>query len=128
MYFNARAAAGKPGAGGLRGRRGGSTLRPMSYRVIEFETTPNPNAMMARVDRPICEVTRSYFNATAAQRAGDALAEALFAVPGVSGVMMLRDFVTINKTPDAAWPGLKKRIKRVLEEGTKAPSDDRTKE
>lgn len=84
----------------------------MGYRVTAFETTPNPNAIKCVLDRPPTEIPRSYFNAEAA--GGDALAEALFAAGAVTSVLIHTGFITVNKSPDAAWPGLKREIERVL--------------
>ncbi len=58
-------------------------------------------------DRP-----RSYFDADAA--VGDPLATALFAIPGVTNVLIHTDFVTVSKDSGAKWPVLKAQIARVL--------------
>ena len=88
----------------------------MAYQVTQFETTPNPNARKAMLDRPICTGTRSYLSAD--QAGDDAVARSLFAIPGVTSVMMLGDFVTINKTPGASWPTVERAVRKALgEEG-----------
>ncbi|MEM1331028.1 MAG: NifU N-terminal domain-containing protein [Planctomycetota bacterium] len=84
----------------------------MSFRVVSFETTPNPNAIKCVLDRSPTEVPRSYFNAT--QATGDELAEALFAAGEVTSVLIHTEFITVNKAPGAGWPGLKRQIERVL--------------
>jgi hypothetical protein len=38
----------------------------------------------------------------------------LFAIPGVSSLLLLGDFITVNKTPDAAWDEITKRVQAVL--------------
>ncbi len=86
----------------------------MPYLVTEFEQTPNPNARKALLDQSICAGTRSYLSAE--QAGGDPLAEALFGIAGVKSVMMLGDFVTINKQPEAAWPPIEAAVRRVLNE------------
>jgi hypothetical protein len=44
------------------------------------------------------------------------LARALFAVPGVAGVFLLRDFVTIRRTPGADWAAIVPAVEQVLRE------------
>jgi hypothetical protein len=87
----------------------------MAFVVREVQPTPNPNAMKFVLDRPVADQPRSFFDADAAR--GDALAEKLFAIDGVTSVLMLGDFVTVNKRADARWPGVTKAVRRVLEEG-----------
>ena len=84
----------------------------MAFRVLEIQPTPNPNAAKFVLDRPIAEQPTSFFNA--AQAAGHPLAAALFAIPGVSSVLLLGDFVTINKSPDAKWDKLTTSVEAVL--------------
>lgn len=84
----------------------------MAYRVVEVQPTPNPNALKFLLDRQIAEQPASFFSADAA--AGHPIATALFAVPGVSSVLLLGDFVTVNKSADASWPPIKERVRQVL--------------
>ena len=84
----------------------------MPFVVREIQSTPNPNAAKFVLDRPIAEQPTSFFNADAAK--GHALAEKLFAIPGVSSLLLLGDFVTVNKTPDARWDQITPRVKAVL--------------
>ena len=84
----------------------------MPFRVLEVQSTPNPNAAKFVLDKPIAEQPTSFFNAGAAK--GHALAEQLFAIAGVSSLLLLGDFVTVNKTPDANWGDLTPKIKAVL--------------
>ena len=88
----------------------------MAYQVTQFESTPNPNARKALLDRPVCVGTRSYFSAD--QAADDPLARALFDVTGVQTVMMLGEFITINKAPGASWPAVERAVRAVLAEST----------
>ena len=73
----------------------------MAFRVLEIQPTPNPNAAKFILDRPVSEQPTSFLNAASA--AGHPLANRLFAVPGVTSVLLLGDFVTVNKSPDATW-------------------------
>ena len=86
----------------------------MAYKVLEVQPTPNPNALKFLLDRQIAENPTSFFGADAA--AGHPIASRLFAVPGVSSLLLLGDFVTVNKTPDASWSEIKRRVQQVLSE------------
>jgi hypothetical protein len=84
----------------------------MPFKVQEVQPTPNPNAAKFVLDRPIVEQPTSFFNAAAAT--GHPLAEQLFAIPGVSSLLLLGDFITVNKTPDAKWGEITPRVKAIL--------------
>src|SRR5438128_1453945 len=70
--------------------------RAMPYTVQEFQPTPNPNALKCVLDRPLPEPIRSF--RSAAEAAGDPLGSALFAVPGVTAVLLSGGWLTVNKT------------------------------
>jgi hypothetical protein len=38
----------------------------------------------------------------------------LFEIPGVTSLLLLGDFVTINKSPEAGWADITARVKQVL--------------
>ena len=84
----------------------------MPYRILEFETTPNPNALKCWLDGRISDGPRSFLNAEMA--AGDPVAAALFAEAGVKTVLFNGDWLTVNKTPEANWRTVKTHVKRVL--------------
>ncbi len=86
----------------------------MGFRVTEVQPTPNPNAQKFLLDQPVSQQPMSYFNPAAA---GDhPVAKALFDIPGVSSLLLLGDFITVNKRPDAKWPDISKRVESVLKE------------
>jgi NFU1 iron-sulfur cluster scaffold homolog, mitochondrial len=87
----------------------------MPFRVQEIQPTPNPNAAKFILDRPIVEQPMSFFTPAAAK--GHPLAEALFAIPGVSSLLLLGDFVTVNKAADARWDQIAAQVKAVLAKG-----------
>jgi hypothetical protein len=68
------------------------------------------------VDRAISPKPMSFFDAESAK--SNPLAEALFAIPGVTSVLLLGNFVTVNKQPDSAWASVRKEVKRVLAEAS----------
>ncbi|HEX8342279.1 MAG TPA: NifU N-terminal domain-containing protein [Tepidisphaeraceae bacterium] len=81
-------------------------------KVIESQATPNPNAIKLLLDGPITDRPQSFFNPDAAR--GHALGEALFGIEGVASVLLLHDFVTINKSPAAAWKDVTPKVKKLL--------------
>lgn len=86
----------------------------MAFRVVEVQPTPNPNALKFMLDGPIAEQPTSFLAAgTAAEHP---VASRLFAIPGVVSLLLLGDFVTVNKSPDSNWADIKPRVKRVLSE------------
>jgi hypothetical protein len=87
----------------------------MGELVIVREPTPNPNAMKFTANRPLNNgPTKTFYNAEAAQ--ADPVAAELFALEGVTGVMLLGDFCSVNKTGQADWGELASRIENVLRE------------
>ena len=91
----------------------------MGFRVIEIQPTPNPNAAKFVLDRPVSQQPLSFFNAAAAS--DYPLAKKLFAIPGVSSLLLLGDFITINKSPDAQWDDITDAARSVLKS---MPDDD----
>jgi len=84
----------------------------MGFNVSEVQPTPNPNAAKFVLDRAVSEQPISFFNATAAE--GHPLAKRLFAVEGVTSLLLLGDFITVNKSPQAQWKDVTKSVKQVL--------------
>ncbi|HYO07989.1 MAG TPA: NifU N-terminal domain-containing protein [Tepidisphaeraceae bacterium] len=84
----------------------------MGFRVVEIQPTPNPNALKFVLDRPVSEQPISFFNQAAA--AGHPLATELFAIEGVSSLLLLGDFITINKSSEARWADITPKAKVVL--------------
>ncbi|MBY0308848.1 MAG: NifU N-terminal domain-containing protein [Phycisphaerales bacterium] len=87
----------------------------MPVKVVRYEPTPNPNAIKCVLSRRVADALRSFRTAEAAAgEGGDPVAAALFAVRGVAGVLVLGDWITVNKTPDASWPPIKKALEKAL--------------
>ena len=84
----------------------------MPFSVVEVQPTPNPNALKFVLDRAISDQPVSFFDAGAA--AGHPIASRLFAIPGVSSLLLLGDFVTVNKTAEASWPPIREQVRKVL--------------
>ncbi len=84
----------------------------MPYRVREVQPTPNPNAAKFMLDQIVSQQTISFRQAE--QATDHPLASRLFAIEGVSSLMLLGDFITITKTPEADWKSVSARVKDVL--------------
>lgn len=86
----------------------------MGWKITQFQDTPNPNALKCVLDRAIAEAPKSY--ATPASAAADPIAARLFALPGVTNLLIHPTWITVNKSPDAAWKTLKPAIAKALAE------------
>ena len=71
----------------------------MAFRVVEIQATPNPNAIKVILDRSVSQDSTSFLHPSAAE--GHPLAMQLFEIPGVSSLLLLDDFITINKSSNA---------------------------
>lgn len=92
------------------------TIGLMAMRVVRIEPTPNPNAVKVVVEPAPAGGIRSYFSVGQAKGEADPLAHALFAIPGVTSLLIHQTFVSINKAPEAGWGPIKKAAERVIGE------------
>lgn len=96
--------------------------------VIEvyMEDTPNPQSRKFLTNRHILPNFQLDFRSPE-MAGGSALAQAMFALPFVSGVFISNNFVTITKAPDADWleisPLIRQTLQQFLQSGQK-PVDD----
>ncbi|MGH7466808.1 MAG: NifU N-terminal domain-containing protein [Longimicrobiales bacterium] len=88
-------------------------MNPIDVRV---QRTPNPNAMKFSLGRPVVAGSASRTVSSAEAARGDPIAEPLFTIAGIQSIFMVADFVTVIKTPDAAWDELVPRIVSSLQE------------
>jgi hypothetical protein len=84
----------------------------MPFEVIDVQPTPNPNALKFVLNRPIVDRPTSFFNAESAK--DHPIARSLFAIGGVASVLLLGDFVTVNKSSDVKWGPITAAVKKVL--------------
>jgi len=84
----------------------------MGFKVSEIQPTPNPNAVKFILDREVVDQPTSFFHKD--QATDHPLAQKLFAIPGVSSLLLLGDFITVNKTPDTPWKDITKAVESVL--------------
>lgn len=87
---------------------------------ISAEVTPNPNTLKFNLNRPL--VRTGSMNFPDKEKAkGSKLAETLFGIENVIGVMIGRDFITVTKAPASGWQTLVEpvttTIKRLFESG-----------
>ena len=86
----------------------------MGFEVKEVQPTPNPNARKFMLDRVISPQPISFFKAEAA--AGHPVAARLFEIAGVTSLLLLGDFVTVNKQPQAKWSAITRKVRKILAE------------
>lgn len=85
----------------------------MSDLQITPRPTPNPNSLKFVANRRLCDgPTRTFYSAAAA--ANDPVASRLFAIPGVTGVMILNDFCSVNQDGSQDWNELAAKVVAVL--------------
>ncbi len=85
----------------------------MPFTIKEVQPTPNPNAAKFVLDREITTAPVSFLN----REQGEAhpIASQLFGIKGVTSILILGDFVTVNKTPDAQWKQITPKVQEILE-------------
>ena len=88
-------------------------MRPMPFLIKEIQPTPNPNAAKFVLDGEISPGPVSFL--TPDQGKDDPLASQFFAINGVTSVLLLGDFITINKHPDAKWDPITSKVREILQ-------------
>lgn len=91
----------------------------MGFKVVDIETTPNPNALKFNLDQPISTGTLSFLSAASA--AEHPLAATLLRIDGVVTLMFRGDFVTVNKRADADWGPIKAKVRQALAQAEALP-------
>lgn len=82
---------------------------------VSLEFTPNPNTLKYSVNRKLLEKGAANFTKLEDAVARSPLAAKLLKVPGISGVMVGRDFVTVTKTEDGDWDHVHKSASETIE-------------
>ncbi len=80
---------------------------------IVAEVTPNPHTLKFNVSRVLLEQGSINFPDKAKAK-GSPLAEKLFEVASVLGVMVGRDFITVTKSPNVEWPSLVAQVTETI--------------
>ncbi len=84
----------------------------MAPRIVRFESTPNPNALKCVADRALSETPRSYRAPPDPET--DPLGAEVFALPGVVNLLILHDWLTVNRAPEADWKPIKAGVRRAV--------------
>ncbi len=84
--------------------------------TIDGQGTPNPNAVKFTLNRAVASQGATY--RPPADAAAPAWAQALLAVPGVTQVFALNNFISVTKAPEADWsvvgPQVEQALRRAL--------------
>jgi Fe-S cluster biogenesis protein NfuA len=84
-----------------------------SPQTIDTVPTPNPDALMFKVQETLVPVGTYDFRA-AAQASDAPLPRRIFDLAGVTGVLVAPRFVTVTKAEDTPWPMLVPLVKDAL--------------
>lgn len=79
--------------------------------TVQVSGTPNPNAAKFTMNRLVAAQGKTYRDAATAE---PKWAQALLALPGVSQVFGMQQFVTVTKQADADWGVLAPQVERAL--------------
>ncbi|MBC7384993.1 MAG: NifU family protein [Cryobacterium sp.] len=83
---------------------------------VSLEFTPNPNTLKYSVNRQLLKSrTTANFGTKDDADKSSPLAAKLFAVPGIRGVMIGKDFVTVTKSEEGDWDVVHKQTSQTLE-------------
>ncbi len=85
----------------------------MGFLVKEIQATPNPNAVKLVLDREISDKPISFLRAEEGTK--HPVASQIFSIKGVTSVLILGDFVTINKKPDVSWKTITEKVEEILQ-------------
>ena len=83
-------------------------------KLLSIETTPNPNSMKLNLDERLAKgVAITYTH----ENRGDcpAYIEKILAIPGVSSVFRVEDFMAIQRKPTAGWEDILSQARAVFE-------------
>jgi Fe-S cluster biogenesis protein NfuA len=83
---------------------------------VSLEFTPNPNTLKYSVNRQLLERGAVNFVKKADADERSPLASKLMSVPGISGVMIGKDFVTVTKTEAGDWDVVHKSSSTLIEQ------------
>ncbi|MCM2323195.1 MAG: NifU family protein [Oligoflexia bacterium] len=82
---------------------------------VSLEFTPNPNTLKYSVNRTLVEKGAMSFSRREEAEKLSPLAAKLLGIPGISGVMLGRDFVTVTKTEEGDWDLVHKSCSQEIE-------------
>jgi len=88
-------------------------MSAMGFTVTDIQPTPNPNAAKFILDREISENTVSFLNPS--EGVDHPIASQLFSIKGVTSVLLLGSFVTVNKEDGAKWEPISRKVREILQ-------------
>lgn len=83
---------------------------------ISLEFTPNPNTLKYSVNRQLLEKGAVNFLKKEDAAMRSPLAAKLLDIPGISGVMIGKDFVTVTKTEEGDWDFVHKSCSQTIQD------------
>ncbi len=89
------------------------SIQKPSAGPIEVRQTPNPNALKFVLAGVRFVGSRNY---SRGDEVDHPLATQLLTLDGVYNVLLVQDFVTVNKLPDVDWPPLQAAVEHILSE------------
>jgi len=92
-----------------------SQSNPSEAVYVSLEFTPNPNTLKYSVNRQLIEKGAVNFTKKEDAQKRSPLAAQLFEVPGIAGVMLGKDFVTVTKTEEGDWDVVHKNSSSIIE-------------
>ncbi len=87
----------------------------MENVYVSLEFTPNPNTLKYSVNRELLAQGAANFVKKEDADVRSPLAAKLFEIPGISGVMVGKNFVTVTKTENGDWDVVHKRSSEIIE-------------
>jgi Fe-S cluster biogenesis protein NfuA len=82
---------------------------------VSLEFTPNPNTLKYSVNRELLTSGAANFTKKEDADVRSPLASKLFAITGISGVMIGKNFVTVTKTEEGDWDVVHKNASNLIE-------------
>ena len=82
---------------------------------VSLEFTPNPNTLKYSVNRELLDHGAANFVKKSEAEARSPLATKLFGVPGIAGIMIGKNFVTVTKTEEGDWDVVHKNSSQIIE-------------
>ena len=84
-------------------------------KVTSIQPTPNPNAFKFLTDLPLARAGQTLSYARPEDARQDALAQAMFAIPGIETLFFCENFATVSMTAQADWRMVAEQVTRLLE-------------
>jgi NFU1 iron-sulfur cluster scaffold homolog, mitochondrial len=94
-------------------KKGSSGIKGEGFKVLEIQTTPNPDAYRFELNQIAIEFDSINFSSQE-EALGDPFAKAVFNLYGVENVFIKDDFITVTKSPVVGWGSLTEMIEKAI--------------